>query len=198
MSDPVKAAIENAVEHEVDLIEDELDVLEEVVDNSAAEIDHNAPENILTQMMDEAEPDQPEDRSIFEMFETDLAAEENGRWMDIAPNVSFKLRRFGAVKSVQARDRAEKIVRKNSGRREGELTAAQNLEISTVQLAKGILVDWSGTGLRENDGTPIAFSEEAAYLVCKRLPHVTIAALALSLDMENYRIEETKETVKNS
>ena len=140
----------------------------------------------------------PAKRSIFDIAETDLAAEENGRWFndifDNETNVNVKLRRLSSKASMLVRRRLDKKYRHKMDAK-GEYDDDFGLEVVTEQIANGVIVDWSG--LVDNDGQDIPFSPATAHKLLRMLPSFRDAVVVLCNNMENYRKNRKDEAVKN-
>lgn len=135
--------------------------------------------------------------SIFEQFETDKSAESEGRWFPVGVGMEFKIRRFISPKSINARVRAEKVIRKREKNMTDEFTPEQGLAVLKLQLAGGVIADWRGPAMRDEKG-PLPFSEEAAFMLLDRFNELIQSISGYCMDVENYRRIEQEATVKNS
>jgi len=150
--------------------------------------------------------DLPDDEvlSIFDICETDTAAEEEGRWfLNIygdKTNIDVKLRRMTSKRSLEARRRLDKGYKKHI--KNGVCPDHVLEKILIEQLAEAVLVDWKGIKVPETvDGKRVAvelpYSKEAAKMLLEKLPNFRLAIIMMSQDIDNFRIEDREDTVKN-
>lgn len=134
--------------------------------------------------------------SIFDVFETDTNAEEDGRWFDGfgSGGISVKLRRLSSKKAMAVRQRLNRRYR--SSAKNGVLPAEIQDKIILSTLAEGCFVDWKGIYAR--DGKPIEFSPEAAYELLSKLPNFRNAVYTVCDQLDFWRTEEQTEVVGNS
>lgn len=144
------------------------------------------------------EDEAPKKRSIFDLAETDLAAEENGRWFkDIFDNesdVDVCLRRLSSKASMLVRRRLDKKYRHKTDSK-GEYDEDFAVDVMTEQMAHGVVVDWRG--IVDNDGKDIPCTPENALKLFRALPAFRDAVIMLCNNMENYRKERKDDAAKN-
>jgi hypothetical protein len=137
--------------------------------------------------------------SIWDICETDTAAEEEGRWFkdvfDDGNNINLKLRRMTCKKSMAVRRRLDKQYKNHRNKKDGTFSEEIGTKILIKQIASAVLIDWEN--ITDRDGSKIDFSPEAAEMLMTRLPAFRDLIIALSMDMDNFRIEQTEEAEKN-
>lgn len=135
--------------------------------------------------------------SVFDYFETDLAIEEEGKWFnDIRKGMNFKMRRLSSKASMAVRDRAITMQRKKS--RNGQLTPEDHLKITRLQMAYGVIIDWSGKAMRDREDKPIPFSPQAAHHLLTQMPHLFEELARLAFDLDSFRAGQLTELEGNS
>lgn len=133
--------------------------------------------------------------SIFEIYETDLNEEEEGRWFDIAPGASFKLRRFTAKAVNNERNRLQLAFRKRANK---DGTFPEDVSEKIVNEQMGVIIaDWRGAAITGRDGAPLEYSPTAAKELMAKLPNLRTQLLMISMDMASFRTEERKEIEGN-
>jgi hypothetical protein len=135
--------------------------------------------------------------SIFDLCETDAAAEEEGRWFrDIfndGSNIDVKLRRLTSRSSMQARRRLEKGYRRHM--KNGVYPDDIAVKILVEQIAEAVLVDWKG--IYDRDKKPMEYSKENALALLTKLPVFRDGVIQMASNLDNFRIEEKEATSKN-
>lgn len=139
--------------------------------------------------------------SIFDLCETDTAAEEEGRWfVDIfgdGSNIDVKLRRLMSTASQTVRRRLDKGYRKyikNGVYIDDEIA----LRVLNEQVAEAVLIDWRGVKVRENGKlVDLPYSKENALMLLSRLRHFRDGVVLMSQNLDNFRVEERADTEKN-
>lgn len=136
--------------------------------------------------------------SIFDMLETDTAAEENGKWftdiMGDNSGIDIKLRALGSVESMQVRrrlDRKNKTLMKNG--QYASLDVA--IKILVEQVAEAVLIGWRG--IYDRDKQEIPYSKEAAISLLTKLPKFRDAVVQMATSMDNFRVEQRELAEKN-
>lgn len=136
--------------------------------------------------------------SIFDICETDVDAEENGRWFkDLfgdGTNIEVKLRRMTSKKSIQVRRRLDKQYRSKQNKR-GEYDEEFGMRVVVEQIAEAIIVDWANVIGR--DGKPLECTPENKLMLLTKLPAFRDAVIIYSNELENFRIENAEEAEKN-
>lgn len=126
--------------------------------------------------------------SIFEQYETDPDAEENGKWFrNIRPGVSVKLRRATSRFAMETRRKV--IARFRKLARNGEFSPEVQNQILVHTMAEGIIVDWEGAAFRNPDGTPLPYSKKNAVALLGKVKALRDELTGISVDMDNYRLE---------
>jgi hypothetical protein len=136
-------------------------------------------------------------KSIFEVYETNLTEEEEGRWFNnIIPGADFKLRRFTA-KPVQAmRNKLQLAFSKHADKKTGEYPEHISVRIVNEQMG-AIIADWRGAAIVDRDGVPLVYSPDAAKALMDQLPNLRTQLLMISMDMANFRTAERQEIEGN-
>lgn len=132
--------------------------------------------------------------SLYDMFATDENAAEDGKWFEFGGDISVKIRRYRAKKSLKAREQLEQPF-KRAGSQTVSIPEDQREEVGIQHLARGIIADWKGVTTR--DGKPLAYSVAAAIQLLRDLPEFAGAVVDISLKMDNFREEEKKEIEGN-
>jgi len=140
--------------------------------------------------------------SIFDLCETDTTAEEDGRWFnDIfadGTNIDVKLRRLMSTASQQVRRRLDKGNRK--AMRNGVYVDDDvAIKVLIEQMAEAVLIDWRGVKVRDADGklVELEYSRANAVMLLTKLRHFRETIIVMSQNLDNFRIEERKDIVKN-
>ena len=135
--------------------------------------------------------------SIWDIAETDVDAEETGKWFeDVFGNgtkVDLKLRRFTSKASLKARQKLEAPYRRKQ--KKGDLPEAVTDALMIDQIAEGILVDWKGVYGR--DKKPLPFTVANAKLILKALPELVKIVGNLSLRLDNFRLDRREDIEGN-
>lgn len=131
--------------------------------------------------------------SVYDAYETDSGAEEDGKWFDMQGGIRVKVRRFTSKVAQENRVKLEAPYLRTH--RSGKIPEKVSESITIRQLAETILVDWEGLANRE--GELIEFDVEVAHKILLELPNFRNEIAQLSLVMDNYRIEDAEEAEKN-
>lgn len=140
--------------------------------------------------------------SIFDICETDTSAEEDGRWFtDIfgdGTNIDVKLRRLMSSASQTVRRRLDRGNRKYI---KNGVYADDNVAMKVLieQVAEAVLVGWRGIKVRDESGdlVDLAYSKDNAVMLLTKLRHFRETVVIMSQNLDNFRVEERKEVVKN-
>lgn len=125
--------------------------------------------------------------SLFDLFETDLDAEEKGKWFhDIGfenSGISVKVRRFTSKKVQEHRSQLERANRKlaKNGKFSDEFA---RMMLSRV-LAESVVIDWKG--VIGADKVEVPFSPEVAVEFFEKLPEFALLILNISNVMTNWK-----------
>lgn len=135
--------------------------------------------------------------SIFDAFETDVDAEENGKWFeDILGNesgIDIKVRRMTSSAAAKNLQKHMTAARKHMVK--GKLPPEVDKRILIDHLAEAVLIDWRG--VLDRDGTPIEYTKEAAALIMTKLPNFRIAVQTAASNMDNFKGETQEEVAGN-
>lgn len=133
------------------------------------------------------------DQSIYDLFGTSAAASEDGKWFDLSPKISIKLRRLKSKKSRKTRERLEAPYKHLM--RNGQLSQEVQDDLADKQIAEAIICDWKG--FTDMQGQPLPYSPAAALKLIRALPDLRDEIASICLRMDNFRDEEASEIVKN-
>lgn len=135
--------------------------------------------------------------SIFDICETDVKAEEDGRWFkDIfgdGTNIDIKIRHLSCNASLVARRRLDRANRKLMVA--GSYPTDVAIKILIEQIAEAVLIDWKG--INDRDGNPIPYSKEAAVELLTKLRVFRDGVVGMAQSIESFRVEEREDTEKN-
>jgi hypothetical protein len=127
--------------------------------------------------------------NLFDLFETDLDAEEKGKWFhDIgfdASGISIKVRRFSSKKVQDHRSQLERANRKLS--KNGKFSDEVAKMMLARVLAESVVIDWKG--VLGADNVEVPFSSEAAVAFFEKLPEFALLVLNISNMMTNWKKE---------
>lgn len=156
-------------------------------------------EATTTPAVDAVEP-VVESPSIFDLYETDSTAEEEGRWIlnyfgDRAQG-DIKLRGFSSKASIACRRRLDTLFRRHA-RADGTYPMDIANQMANEQLAQAIIVDWRGPAFRDKAGKAIPFSPAAALEILKKMPHLRNRIAGSAGEMDNFRVAEQAAAEKN-
>lgn len=133
--------------------------------------------------------------SIFDLYETDKTAEEDGKWFDtFGPEISLKIRRYS---SKVARDGHNKLYGPVLKVYKTLDKVPENIgvDLTVKHLARFVVSDWKG--VFDRSGEEITFSPEAAEVLFNKLPDFAKEVLLTSINMDNYRAENV-ESIKGN
>lgn len=127
--------------------------------------------------------------SIFDLIETDDDAIESGKWFDDVfkpeDGIRIRIRSFMSQASIKFRQGLQTKYRKYE--KKGQFPDNINERMLIEQLAGVIIVDWSG--IKDRDGTEIAYSPEAALALCTKLRLFRDTVTRLAMNSDNYQPE---------
>lgn len=133
--------------------------------------------------------------SIFDLYETNQDAEENGKWFEeFGPEIKIKIRRFTAAKSRKVREALFKPYLKQF-KTFDKIPEDIAEEMTCRHLADGVVTDWSG--IFDREGKEVPFSADTAFDLFTKLPDLAKEVVLLSVNMDNYR-NEKKEEIKGN
>lgn len=134
--------------------------------------------------------------SIFDQYETDQDAEENGKWFrDVRPGISLKLRRATSRKAMEARRRVIQRYRKLA--KDGQFSKEIQDQILIHTMAEGVIVDWEGAAFRMPDNSPLPYSRKNAIYVLSKARGMRDEIVAIATDMDNFRVEAQEAVAGN-
>lgn len=143
-----------------------------------------------------AEAAKPAVKSLFDLYETDVTEEEEGRWfVDVAPGADFKIRRFTAKAVQNHRTKLQQAFSKYADKK-GVFPDHIAERIVNEQMSV-VVVGWRGPAITDREGNPLEYSPEAVKTLLKQLPNLQLQLLMISMDMANFRTEERKELEGN-
>lgn len=133
--------------------------------------------------------------SIFDIYETDVSAEEDGKWFENfkETGIDLKIARFQSKRSIKAREKHEAAYRRFQ--KKGKLPEEIAEKVIVEQMADAILLDWRK--MPDRDGAEIVYSRAAAAMLLTKLPNFRLDIIQTAVDMDNYRVEDKKATLGN-
>lgn len=140
-----------------------------------------------------------EGRSLTDMFETDPAAEETGRWFDKfmgeQSDLDIKLRGFSSHAAVAVTRRMQALYSRLMTP-DGSYPIDIQIKIICQQLAEGIIVDWRGKDWRM-DNAALVYSPANALAVVTRFKPIRARIMTLSGNFDSFRVLEQEAVIKN-
>ena len=135
--------------------------------------------------------------NLFDAFETDVDAEENGKWFEDILNdgsgLDIKVRHLGSQAAVKNLQRLMQANRKHMVK--GKLPKEVDQRVLIEHLAQVILIDWSG--VLDKDNQPIPYSKESAELILTKLPKFRQTVMQLAQNMDGFKAEAQEEIAGN-
>lgn len=133
--------------------------------------------------------------SIFELYETDADAEENGKWFDeFGGKIKFKIRRYSSAASRKAREVIHRPLLRTY--KTFDKIPEDLGDTATVKhLAEAIVVGWEG--IYDRQGNEMAYSKEAALDLFTKLPDLAKQLVLLSINMDSFKKDSTEEVKGN-
>jgi len=147
----------------------------------------------MTEENETVETEVVADQSIYDLFGTSAAASEEGKWFDLSPKISIKLRRLKSKKSRKVREKLEAPYKHLL--RNGALPQDVQDDLADKQIAEAIIVDWKG--FTDTKGQPMPYSPAAALKLIRALPDLRDEIASICLRMDHFRDEESSEIAKN-
>jgi len=139
---------------------------------------------------------------LFDTFNSNKEAEENGVWLGLHPVTDFKVRAYGAKAVVDLRNRLTKpfamMIRNGI-----EIPEEKNEEIGLKVMAEAVIADWKGVKdwrveVKEGEEAPdLPYSPANAYALCQHLPRLANQLAAASMDASNYKDAKREDDAKN-
>lgn len=136
----------------------------------------------------------PATPNLYELFETDVSEGEQGKWFEVIPGVSFKVRRFTSNASLNSRRR---LLTALAGKISDDGTMPEGLddEMMIEQMADAIIADWKG--VTDRDGNVLTCTLENKRKVLTDLPDIKTMVMDYAANIDNYRIEVREQVEKN-
>lgn len=123
--------------------------------------------------------------SLYEKFKTDEAAEEDGQWVEVAPNVRFKIRSSDSTKVREASIRMAKERRPKLMLYGGMLPPKYADEMEIKLVTDAIVADWDG--VEGPDGKALPFTKENLRRIVTDLPHLRREIIQVHNITETYK-----------
>ena len=138
----------------------------------------------------------PRKASIFDLYETDRDAEENGKWFDeqFGPEIAMKIRRYSSEKSRKMRESIFKAALK-AYKTADKIPEALATDLAAKHLAEAVVTDWKGIFGR--DGVEIPFSTDRAYELFSQLPDFARDVILVSIGQDNFKAQTEGEIKGN-
>jgi hypothetical protein len=139
--------------------------------------------------------------SLTDMFETDPAAEESGRWfnkfMGEHVDLDVKIRSFGSAASVAVARRMQALYSRLMSA-DGSYPVDVQVKITCQQMAEAVIVDWRGKDWRmDSKSEPMVFSQENALIVLTRFKPIRNRIAVLANNYDAFRTMDEEATTKN-
>ena len=124
--------------------------------------------------------------NLSKYFASDSNLEADGVWIDLAEDVSFKIKRFGGKNAAKIKLLQAKYMKPYARQIEkGILDPEKERSIYIKIFSESCMVDWKGV-VDEND-KEISFSIDNAINLFSNLPDLFDFIVAESLNTDNYR-----------
>lgn len=131
--------------------------------------------------------------TLEKLFKTDKVAEETGVDHYVGGGVTLTIARQGNPAYQNYIGQLTKPYREEIEAK----TLSDDIweDIVVKAMAKTILVGWSG--VKNDAGEDVTYSEEAAFSMMKDMPDLREVVSTFSMSMENYRVSELEDDTKN-
>jgi hypothetical protein len=132
--------------------------------------------------------------NLYTLFETNVAEGEHGKWYEILPGISFKVRRFTSSASLNSRRR---LLTALASKIEDDGTMPEGLddELMIEQIADAIIADWKG--ITDRDGKVLTCTLENKRKVLADLPDIKTMIMDYAANIDNYRRGALEQVEKN-
>jgi hypothetical protein len=132
--------------------------------------------------------------NLYTLFETDVKEGEAGKWLEVLPGISFKVRRFTSTASLNSRRRlltalASKIPD------DGVFADGLEDELMIEQMSEAIIADWKG--ITDRDGNVLECTIENKRKVLTDLPDIKTLIMDYAANIDNYRRASLEQVEKN-
>lgn len=133
---------------------------------------------------------------IASKYAVDLGLEEDGKWVKF-DGFSLKIRRITSKASQTANEEASKEFQESI--QNGTLSDDDAETILNKQICFGILADWRGPDIIDDDDNPIPFSGEAALevLASEEMKELKSQILNISMSAATYK-KQSDEAAKGN
>lgn len=135
--------------------------------------------------------------SIFDAYETDLSAEEGGKWftdfLGEGSGADIKIRR---ASSRAAQKVYQSLVVENRKHfKKGKFPPEIERDMEAAHTARGLIVDWRG--VVDKDGNDIKFDAETAQELLLKLPNFMRDVRAIANSIDAFRAETQEDIAGN-
>lgn len=130
---------------------------------------------------------------VYEKFQTDASAEENGVWIDIGDGADVLIARFGNPRHEALMEKLRKPYR-NILRTGGDIPADKRDRIAIQGMAETILLGWRGI---EGPDGPIPYSVDNAVQLLTELKDFRNTVSYLALEQETFRKQALEDAAGN-
>lgn len=169
------------------------------------EVDHNGDPNAVAAALNEAEPVEPattpvaapaeEPKSIYELFEADEAAEQNGITIDFGEYGEFIIARAGGS-NKRFRTVAERKMRPYRRQADNETLPEDVIDrIAAETFAETVMLGWNN--VRDKQKLLIPYSVENCIRLFKELPQLFEDLRNEAMKFANFRQAEMEDDAKN-
>lgn len=135
--------------------------------------------------------------NIFDAFETDVDAEENGKWFeDIlgdGSGLDIKVRHMTSQTAVKHLNKLMTANRKHFVK--GKLPPEVDKRILIEHVANAILIDWRGVLAKDN--TVFPYTPDNAVTILTKLPKFREAVMRLAQSMDAFKAETQEDIAGN-
>jgi len=132
--------------------------------------------------------------NIDEIFAIDKDASEDGKWFDLGPNASIKMRSLKSEKSRAVRVRLE-LPYKSLTRSGRDIPNEAAEEILTRQMTEAVIIDWKG--LSNNEGPLGAYTPDAGYNLLTKNTEFRDQLAQMVFDTEAFKPEDREQSFEN-
>lgn len=124
--------------------------------------------------------------NLDKFFSTNESSEKNGIWVEIADEVSFRIKRFGGRNQVEINKvRANYFKPYVRQIQNGTIAPEKEHELYVKVFVECVLTDWKG--VTDENGNAVEFNKENAFNLLHGLPDLFDFLVKESLEDDNYR-----------
>lgn len=127
------------------------------------------------------------------IFGTDKAKETDGTWVNIAPDVSIKVRRAGPRNKAFSFEQSKMLRPFLRQIQFGTIDPTIMREINAKLFAKHIITDWKGVLV---DGKPLKFTPEKFQEFALEYPDFLNVVVEAASDLQNFQDGDDDELIK--